>query len=82
MLEADTRPEVVQLVTRHRTPWAVALEVVGHAWVHQWHGYASNADDASAQAKLDFFGGLFNDPAIVARYPLRVRSCMQLPAEC
>lgn len=68
---------VVPLVTRQRNAWAVVLEVEGYAWAHHWHGYAANAVDATEAARRDFFGGLLDDEATRARYPLRVRSCVQ-----
>lgn len=72
--------QVVPLETRQRRAWSVALEVEGFAWVHQWEGFAANAEDATNAARGDFYG-LLDSPEMRARYPLRVRSCLQQPRE-
>lgn len=73
--------QVVPLPTRQRTLWTVVLEVQGHAWAHRWYGYAANSEDATTEARRDFYGTLFDDAATVARYPVRVRSCTQVKAD-
>jgi hypothetical protein len=57
--------------------WKVELQVVGFIWCHDWCGYARNSIDAVEQARRNFYGALYGDREVMARYALTVRGVFQ-----
>ncbi len=71
--KSTPKPAAAELVL-----WRVELLVEGYVWCHTWAGYAVNSIDATDKARRCFYGGLYGDRDTMERYPLKVRSCVQV----